>query len=144
LRKFKLIITSQSENCITSRFPEAISTHIDIPSGSSVKSGDSASNDIRAFLKKRLQDTNMGDAWINEALDYLVPGAAGMFNWAKTAANFLQEDTTSCFYILKTWKQEDRAEVFKDLYSLYSTVIKMSFRTFQSKRLKQSYLLWVQ
>jgi len=136
LRKFKLIITSRVENCITSRFPEAVSTHIDIPSGSSVKSGDSASNDIHAFLKKQLQDTNMRDAWINEALDYLVPGAAGMFIWAKTAANFLQEDTASRLYILKTWKQEDRAEVFKDLYSLYSTVIKTSFQNISKQKVE--------
>jgi len=126
LRKFKLIITSRLDECITSYFPENISTHINIPSGSSVELG--ASNDIRAFLKERLQGTGMADTWVNEALDYLVHSAAGMFIWAKTAAEFLRENTTSRFYILKTRKQENSAEVFKDLYSLYSTVIETSLK----------------
>ena len=128
LKKFKLIITSRPEDRITQTFPESISTHINIPSGNDVKPGDSTSNDIRAFLKKRLDDTNMGDAWVNEALDHLVPGAAGMFIWAKTAANFLQENPAPRFYLLKTRKQEDSAERFKDLYSLYSTVVETSFQ----------------
>ena len=128
LKKFKLIITSRPEDRITRTFPESISTHINIPSGNDVEPGDSTSNDIRAFLKKRLEDTNMGDAWVNEALDHLVPGAAGMFIWAKTAADFLQENTAPRFYILKTRKQEDSVERFKDLYSLYSTVLETSFQ----------------
>ena len=128
LRKFKLIITSRPEDRITQNFPESISTHINIPSGSDVVPGDSASNDIRAFFKDRLKGTSMGDVWVNEALDYLVPGAAGMFIWAKTAADFLQEFTASRFYVLKTRKQEDSAETFKYLYSLYSTVVETSFQ----------------
>ena len=128
LKKFKLIITSRPEDRITRTFPESISTHINIPSGNDVEPGDSTSNDIRAFLKKRLEDTNMGDAWVNEALDHLVPGAAGMFIWAKTAADFLQENPAPRFYLLKTRKQEDSAERFKDLYSLYSTVVETSFQ----------------
>jgi len=128
LRKFKLIITSWPEDRITRTFPDSISIHLNIPSGNDVEPGSSTSNDIHAFLKKRLEDTNMGDAWINEALDYLVPGAAGIFIWAKTAADFLQENTAPRFHILKTRKQEDSAERFKDLYSLYSTVVKTSFQ----------------
>jgi len=65
----------------------------------------------------------MGDAWVNEALDYLVPGAAGMFIWAKTTADFLPR-----FYILKTRKQEDSTERFKDLYSVHSIVVETSFQ----------------
>jgi len=128
LRKFKLIITSRPEDRIARTFPESISTHIDIPSGNNVEPGDSASNDIRLFLVSRLNDMNMGDAWVNEALGHLVPGAAGMFIWAKTAADFLQENPAPRFHLLKTRKQEDSTEGFKDLYSLYSTVVKTSFQ----------------
>ena len=128
LRKFKLTITSRPEDRITRTFPGSISTHINIPSGNNVKSGDSTSNDIRTFLKKRLEDTNMGDAWVDEALGHLVPDAAGMFIWAKTAADFLQENPAPRFHLLKTRKQEDSTEGFKDLYSLYSTVVETSFQ----------------
>ena len=128
LRKFKLVITSRPEDSITQTFPDSISTHITIPSGSDVEPGDSASNDIRAFLKKRLEDINMGDTWVDEALDHLVPGAAGMFIWAKTATDFLQENPAPRFHTLKKRKQEDSTEGFKDLYSLYSTVVKTSFQ----------------
>ena len=92
LKKFKVIITSRPEDRITRTFPDSISTHVNIPSGKDVNPGDSASNDICAFLKKRLEGTNMGDAWVDEALDYLVPGAAGMFIWATTVGGFLQEN----------------------------------------------------
>jgi len=91
LKKFKLIITSRPDDRITQTFPDSLSTHVNIPSGKDVNPGDSASNDIRTFLKKRLEGKNMGDAWVNEALDYLVPRAAGMFIWAITVADFLQK-----------------------------------------------------
>ena len=51
LKKFKLVITSRSEDAITKMFPSFVSTHVNIPSGSEVKPEDSASDDIRAFLK---------------------------------------------------------------------------------------------
>lgn len=57
LKKFKLVITSRPEDHITQTFPESISIHVNIPSGSSVKPGDSVSNDICAFPKKQLKDT---------------------------------------------------------------------------------------
>jgi len=138
LRKFKLIITSRPEDRIIRTFPESISTHINIPSGNNVKPGDSASSDIHSFLMSRLNDMNMGDAWVNEALGHLVPDAAGMFIWAKTAADFLQENSAPRFHLLKTRKQEDSTEGFKDLYSLYSTVVETSFQN------RRSHLLWVQ
>ena len=136
LRKFKLIITSRPEDRIARTFPESISTHIDIPSGNNVEPGDSASNDIRLFLVSRLNDMNMGDAWVNEALGHLVPGAAGMFIWAKMAADFLQENPAPRFHLLKTRKQEDSTEGFKDLYSLYSTVVKTSFQNASKKEVE--------
>jgi len=136
LKKFKLIITSRPEDHIIQTFPDSISTHVNIPSGKDVNPGDSTSNDIRAFLKSRLQNTNMGVAWVNKALDFLVPSAAGMFIWAATAADFLQENTAIHFRILKTREQEDNAERFKDLYSLYWTVIETSFQKASNQEIK--------
>ena len=78
----------------------------------------------------------MGDAWVDEALDYLVPGAAGMFIWATTVADFLQENPERRFHILKTRKQEHSAGRFEELYSLYSTVIKTSFHNLEEEEIK--------
>ena len=39
-------------------------------------------------------------ALIAKALDYLVPGAAGIFIWATTVANFLEDDPEARFHIL--------------------------------------------
>ena len=127
LKKFKLIITSRPEERITRTFPDSISTHVNIPSGKDVNPGDSASNDIRAFLKNRLEETNMRDGWVNEALGYLVPRAAGMFIWATTVADFLRKNPEPRFDILKKREYERGADRFEELYSLYSTVIKTSF-----------------
>jgi len=127
LRKFKLIITSRPENPITQTFPESISTHVNIPSGNDVKPGDGASNDIQVFLVSRLNTMGMDEAWVNEARDYLVPRAAGVFIWVTTVAKFLQKNPKQRFDILKTTEQERGADRFEELYSLYSTVIKTSF-----------------
>ena len=89
LRKFKLIITSRPDNRIAQIFPDSISTHVDIPSGRDVKAGDSASDDIRVFLRSRLDAMGMEEAWIVQAVDYLAPRAAGIFIWATTVADFL-------------------------------------------------------
>jgi len=127
LKKFKLIITSRPEDRITQTFPESISTYINIPSGSDVKPGDSASNDIGIFLMSRLNDMNMEEAWVDEAHSYLVPRAAGIFIWATTVADFLQVNPEQRFHILRSREQEHGADRFEDLYSLYSTVVKASF-----------------
>jgi len=136
LKKFKVIITSRPEDRITQAFPDSISTHVNILSGEDVKPSDSTSNDIRAFLKKQLEGTNMGDAWVNEALDYLVPRAAGMFIWATTVADFLQKNPEQRFDILKTREHERGADRFKELYSLYSTVIQTSFHDLEEVEIK--------
>ena len=136
LKKFKLIITSRPDDRITRTFPDSISTHVNIPSGKDVKPGDSASNDIHAFLKKRFEVTNMGDAWVNEALDYLVPRSAGMFIWATTVADFLQENPERRFHILKRREQEPGAGRFEELNSLYSTVIRTSFHDLEEEEIK--------
>ena len=62
LKKFKLIITSWPEDRIIQTFPESISTHINIPSGSNVKPGDSTLNDIQLFLMSRLSAMGMDEA----------------------------------------------------------------------------------
>jgi len=136
LKKFKLVITSRPDDHITQTFPDTISTHVNIPSGKDVKPGDSASNDICAFLKKRFKGTNMGDAWVNEVLDYLVPCSAGMFIWATTVADFLQENPERRFSILKKREQERGAGRFEELYSLYSTVIRNSFHDLKEEEIK--------
>ena len=53
LKMFKLAITSRPEDAITKMLLESTITHVDIPSGSSVKLEDSASDDIRTFLESR-------------------------------------------------------------------------------------------
>ena len=124
LKKLKLVITSRPEDRIT--FPDSISVH-DIPSGHGVKPGDSVSSDICTFLQSRLDDMEMEPGWIAEALDYLVPGAAGIFIWATTVANFLEDDPEARFHILRSRKGGDDIEGMDDLFSLYSTLVKASF-----------------
>jgi len=52
----------------------------------------------------------MKSTWIAKALDYLVPGAAGIFIWATTVANFLEDDPEVRFNILKSRKRGDDIE----------------------------------
>jgi len=120
LKKFKVVITSQPEDCIA--LPDSISIY-EIPSGSNVKSGDDAFKDIHAFLKSQLDDMKMKAGWIVKALDHLVPHAAGILIWATTAANFLESDPESQFAML----EKGNGKGLKGLYPLYSTVLKASF-----------------
>ena len=60
-------------------FPNYVSTHVNIPSGSNVKPEDSASNNICTFLKSQFDTMGMEPRWIAEALGYLVPCATGIF-----------------------------------------------------------------
>ena len=53
----------------------------------------------------------MNPAWIAEVL-YLVSGAAGIFIWATTVANFLEDDPQVRLHILELRKGGD------DLFSL--------------------------
>jgi len=124
LKKLKLVITSRPEHGIT--FPDSISIH-DIPSGHGVKLEDCVSNDIRTFLQSRLVDMKMETAWIAEALKYLVPGATGIFIWATTVANFLEGDPEVRLHILRSKEEGDDTEGMDDLFSLYTTVVKVSF-----------------
>ena len=79
LKRFKLVITSRPEDPITKMFPDSVRTHVNIPSGSEVKPEDSASDDIRAFLKSLFDTIGMELTWTAKALDYLVPRATGIF-----------------------------------------------------------------
>jgi len=60
-------------------FPNYISTHVNILSGSNVKLEDSASDDIYTFLKSQFDTMGMEPRWIAEALGYLVPRATSIF-----------------------------------------------------------------
>ena len=120
LKKFKVVITSRPEDCIT--LPDSISIY-EIPSGSNVKFGDDAFKDIHAFLKSRLDDMKMKPGWIAKALDYLVPRAGGIFIWATTTANFLESDPESRFEML----EKGDGKGLRGLHPLYSTIIKASF-----------------
>jgi len=120
LKKFKVVITSRPEDRIT--FPDSIIIH-EIPSGSNIKSSDSAFKDIHAFLESRLESMGMKRTLIGKALDYLVPGAAGIFVWATTVAKFLERDPEGRLDML----QKGDGKGLKGLYSLYSTIIEASF-----------------
>ena len=123
LKRFKLVITSRPENRITRILSDTICIHVDIPSGHDVKLGDCASKDIRTFLKSRLESMGMEGTLIERALDYLVPRAAGLFIWATTVANFLEENPEVRFSMFG----KDDGKGLTNLYSLYSTIIKASF-----------------
>jgi len=127
LKKFKLVITSRPDSRITQTFPDSISTHINIPSGGDVKPEDSASDDIRTFLKSRFNSMEVEPAWIAKALDYLVPRAVGVFIWATTVAEFLQDSPEIRFDIIEKRKRGDDTEGFDGLHFLYLTVITTSF-----------------
>jgi len=136
LRKVKLIITSRPEDRIIQIFPQSISTHVNIPSGNGVKPGDSASSDIQAFLVSRLNAMGMDETWIKEVYGYLIPRAAGVFLWATTVAEFLERNPKQRFVILKTREHERGAGKLKELYSLYSTVIRTSFHDLEEGEIK--------
>ena len=136
LKRFKLVITSRPEGQISRIFPESISAHIVVPSGSDVKSGDSVSQDICTFLESRLNDMEMEPAWIAKALDYLVPGAAGIFIWATTVANFLEDDPEARFHILRLREGGEDIEGMDDLFSLYATVVQASFRRISKREVQ--------
>jgi len=102
LKKFKLVITSRPESRITQTFPDSTSIYINIPSGKDVKIEDCASDDIHTFLKSRLDTMKVEPAWIAKALDYLVPRAVGIFIWATTVAEFLQDSPRVRFDILES------------------------------------------
>ena len=133
LKKVKLVITSRPEDRIT--FSDSITIH-DILSGHEVKPGDSVSNDIHTFLQSRLNDMDVKPAWIAEALDYLVPGAAGIFIWATTVANFLEDDPEARFHILRSRKGGDDIEGMDDLYALYTTIVRASFGRVSKKEVQ--------
>jgi len=124
LKQFKLVITSRSESRISQIFSDSISTHVNIPSGRDIKPGDSASDDIRAFLKSRLDILEVEPSWMSKALDYLVPRALGIFIWATTVADFLSVNPKLRFDYLK---RGDDTEGLNNLHSLYMTVITTSF-----------------
>jgi len=69
----------------------------------------------------------MKPAWITKTLDYLVPGAAGIFIWATTVANFLEDGPEARFHILKSRRGGDDMKGMDDLSSLYATVVSASF-----------------
>ena len=126
LKRFKLVITSRPENYITRILSDTICIHVDIPSGHDVKLGDSASKDIRTFLESRLDDMEVEPVWIEKALDFLVPGAAGIFIWATTMTNFLEQDPEGRFAMLERGGGKGLNSL-DSLYSLYSTIVKTSF-----------------
>ena len=123
LKRFKLVITSRSEDRISQTFLKSISIHIAIPSGRDVKLGDSASEDIHQFLKSCLENMGMEGTLIKKALGYLVPRAAGIFIWATTVANFLKLDPEGRFATL----EKGDGKGLKGLYPLYTTIVKASF-----------------
>jgi len=136
LRKSKLIITSQPEDCITQNFLESISTCINILSSHNVKSGDSTLNNIKLFLISHPRNMNMEKKWVNEACRYLVPHTASMFIWAITVADFLQTNPKQCFNILQTREQECSTDRFENLYSVYTIVIKILFEHLKEEEIK--------
>jgi len=94
------------------------------PLARNIKPGDSVFNDIRAFLKDRFDNEKMEDAWVKEALDYLVPSAAGVFIWTTAAADFRLVNPETRF---DSFRRGDDTEGFDNLHSLYLTVVTTSF-----------------
>jgi len=64
--------------------------------------------------------------WIAKAFDFLVPGAAGIFIWATTIANFLEQDPEGQFAMLERGGGK-RLKSLDSLYFLYSTIVKTSW-----------------
>jgi len=89
LTKFKSVITSWPEYCITQTFPDSTTVHVNILSGSDIEPGGSASNDICAFSTSRLKTVGVEPAWITKALDYLVSRAICILIWVTTVAEDL-------------------------------------------------------
>jgi len=70
--------------------------------------------------------TNIREYSTAKALDFLVPGAAGIFIWATTMANFLKQDPEGRFVMLERGGGKGLKSL-DSLYSLYSTIVKTSF-----------------
>jgi len=79
------VITSQPEDVIIRTFSISISIHVNILSGTNVKSEDSISSDIHVFLMLQLNkiadkvEMKYKHIWIVKALDYLVSHTTGIF-----------------------------------------------------------------
>jgi len=57
-----------------------------------------------------------------------VPSTTGIFIWATTVTNFLEDDPKAQFYILRSREEGDNIKGIDNLFSLYTTVIRASFR----------------
>ncbi|RXW24196.1 hypothetical protein EST38_g1638 [Candolleomyces aberdarensis] len=127
--RFKLIVTSRIEDDIL-KVLDPISECIDLSTGDNVN--EQASHDIRLFLKARLAKIakqypdSLDRDWPGPPIcDSLTLRAAGLFQWAKTALEFvnLGEPTEQLQLLL-----DGNADGLGDLTTLYAKVLEVSFR----------------
>jgi hypothetical protein len=138
--RFKLVVTSRREGDIV-RVLTSISTHIDILSGelpkadlneSQVRARALRDNDIRTFLADRFSaivqksSSLKSRGWPgNDILDDLTYRAAGVFQWANTAAKFIDGGLRPEARLKKIMDNDPNA--MKGLYSLYFIVLETAF-----------------
>jgi hypothetical protein len=151
-KEFKLIVTSREEGDIE-RALSPISASIDIPTGYFLTSNPNAdasleaSRDIRTFLERRFRDItercpSLHSEWPGaKIISKMTSRAAGIFMWATTAMNFIDcrgiDPEGRLRKILgdipassepKGWLHTVvDSSIMKPLYSLYTTVLDMSF-----------------
>ncbi|RDB27538.1 hypothetical protein Hypma_003814 [Hypsizygus marmoreus] len=126
--RFKLVVTSRREDDIL-RVLTPLCEAIDIPSGSTVNH--QASEDIRLFLVSRFAKIaknypeSLEPSWPGETvIAELTSRAAGLFIWAKTAADFVNagEPKAQLRQILKG------GTGLGDLAALYTHILHTSFK----------------
>jgi hypothetical protein len=151
-KNFKLLVTSREEMDIN-RVLSPISESINIPSGYSLtenpdtQASFEASRDIRTFLERRFRDitercSSLHSEWPGaQIISKMVCRAAGIFTWATAAMNFIDcrgidpegrlrkvlDDTLALSQAGGRLRIGPESSIMKPLYSLYTTILDMSF-----------------
>jgi hypothetical protein len=134
-----LLVTSREEGDIE-RALSPISTPIDIPSGyfltenPGAEASLAASSDIHKFLESRFRDvreccSSLPSEWPGtKTISDMVCRAAGIFMWATTVMNFIDgRGIDPEGRLRKILGDTPKSSSMKPLYSLYTTILDMSF-----------------
>ncbi|KAJ3560637.1 hypothetical protein NP233_g10706 [Leucocoprinus birnbaumii] len=125
-KRFKLIFTSRVEDHITRVLSSTQHIALTIPSGSSADRD--ANDDIQKYLEKLLLDYSR-TTWFSTAVSILKEGAAGVFQWAKTAVSLIatsDDDPRELLELISGQFPGLNGE--KSLFHLYSTLLETRFK----------------
>ncbi|KAJ3562205.1 hypothetical protein NP233_g9720 [Leucocoprinus birnbaumii] len=87
--RVKVVIFSRREEDIREAFSELQLAVIEIPTGDAAKEGSDADSDIEKYLRSCLSECEKDFPGFSQAVKNLARRSAGVFQWAKTAADML-------------------------------------------------------